>query len=59
MFDALVIYIGCSNYLNDWIKLLMQQLYLSVTICNIFIVAFSSLKVVKKFDVQAKSEMQR
>ena len=58
MADALVIYIGCSNNLNDRIKLLMQQLSLSVTICNIFIVAFSSLEVDKKFDIQAKSVMQ-
>ena len=59
MADAFVIYIGCSINLNDQIRLLMQQLSLSVVINNIFMVAFSSLEVVKKFDVQAKSEMQR
>ena len=58
MADALVIYIGCSIILNDRIKLLMQQLSFSVAIDNIFMVAFSSLEVVKKFDIQAKSVMQ-
>ena len=59
MADALVIYIGCSINLNDRIKLLMQQVSLSVAIDNIFMVAFSSLEVVKKFDIQAKSVMQK
>ena len=59
MANALVIYIGCSISLNDRTKLLMQQLSLSVAIDNKFMVTFSSLEVLKKFDVQAKSEMQR
>ena len=58
MADALVIYIGCSIDLNDRIKLLIQQSSLSVVIDNIFMVTFSSLEVVKKFDIQAKSVMQ-
>ena len=58
MADAFVIYIGCSINLNDRIKLLIQQLSLSVAIDNIFMVTFSSLEVVKKFDIQAISVMQ-
>ena len=58
MADALVVYIGCSINFNDRIKLLMQQLSLSVAIDNIFMVTFSSLEVVKKFYIQAKSVMQ-
>ena len=58
MADALIIYIGCSINLNDRIKLLMQQLSLSVAIDNIFMVTFSSLEVLKKFYIQAKSVMQ-
>ena len=59
MANDLVIYIGCSISLNDRTKLLMQQLSLSVAIDNKFMVTFSSLEVLKNFDVQAKSEMQR
>ena len=58
MADAFVIYIGCSINLNDRIKLLIQQLSLSVAIDNIFMFTFSSLEVIKKFDIQAISVMQ-
>ena len=58
MADALVIYIGCSINLNDWIKLLMQQLSLSVVIDSILMITFSSLEVAKIFYIQAKSVMQ-
>ena len=58
MADALIIYIECSINLKDRIKPLMQQLSLSVVINNIFMVTFSSLEVVKKFDIQAISVVQ-
>ena len=58
MVDALVIYLRCSINLNDRIKLLMQQLSLFVAIGNILMVTFSSLEVVKKFNIQTKSVMQ-